>query len=119
MEKVFPFPPYPVQKQLMTAIHDTAAAGEGRVGIFGLTCLFYVYFVFLMVLPSESPTGTGKSLSIITSSLYWLTKTLLDTVGFFDLNNLTFFHSIFLLRALLLLLLTQPSQIGLLNKNVK
>lgn len=45
----FPFQPYAVQLQLMSAVYDTLT--EGDVGIF------------------ESPTGTGKSLSIICSSL--------------------------------------------------
>ena len=48
----FPFTPYAVQLQLMTAVYDALAGG--KVGIF------------------ESPTGTGKSLSIICSSLRWL-----------------------------------------------
>ena len=48
----FPFEPYAVQIQLMTAVYDTLCAGG--VGIF------------------ESPTGTGKSLSLICSSLRWL-----------------------------------------------
>ena len=48
----FPFEPYAVQFQLMTAVYNTLCAGG--VGIF------------------ESPTGTGKSLSLICSSLRWL-----------------------------------------------
>jgi chromosome transmission fidelity protein 1 len=48
----FPFQPYAVQLQLMTAVYDTLCAGG--VGIF------------------ESPTGTGKSLSLICSSVRWL-----------------------------------------------
>lgn len=48
----FPFQPYPVQKELMTALFERLE--NGGVGIL------------------ESPTGTGKSLSIICSSLHWL-----------------------------------------------
>ena len=50
----FPFPPYAVQIQLMSAVYDTLSSGG--VGIF------------------ESPTGTGKSLSLICSSLRWLNE---------------------------------------------
>ncbi|KAG5178143.1 helicase C-terminal domain-containing protein [Tribonema minus] len=49
----FPFPPYEVQQQLMT--HLYTAFERGGIGIF------------------ESPTGTGKSLSIICAALQWLT----------------------------------------------
>ncbi|XP_068133761.1 ATP-dependent DNA helicase DDX11 isoform X2 [Hyperolius riggenbachi] len=48
----FPFPPYPIQEQFMTELYHVLEAG--KVGIF------------------ESPTGTGKSLSLICGSLSWL-----------------------------------------------
>lgn len=48
----FPFDPYPVQVSFMKALYETLS--ECKVGIF------------------ESPTGTGKSLSIICGSLAWL-----------------------------------------------
>lgn len=47
-----PFEPYDIQRQLMSAIYDCLE--DGKVGIF------------------ESPTGTGKTLSIICGSLTWL-----------------------------------------------
>ncbi|KAF2653464.1 ATP-dependent RNA helicase-like protein chl1 [Lophiostoma macrostomum CBS 122681] len=47
-----PFEPYDIQKEFMNAVYDCLE--DGRVGIF------------------ESPTGTGKSLSLICGSLTWL-----------------------------------------------
>jgi chromosome transmission fidelity protein 1 len=47
-----PYEPYEIQNELMTAIYECIA--NGKIGIF------------------ESPTGTGKSLSLICSSLKWL-----------------------------------------------
>ncbi|KAI8348261.1 helicase C-terminal domain-containing protein [Blakeslea trispora] len=48
----FPFEPYGIQKDFMKALYDTLS--EEKIGIF------------------ESPTGTGKSLSLICGSLKWL-----------------------------------------------
>lgn len=48
----FPFPPYPIQKDFMAELYKVLEAG--KVGIF------------------ESPTGTGKSLSLICGALSWL-----------------------------------------------
>ncbi|XP_038124814.1 ATP-dependent DNA helicase DDX11 [Cyprinodon tularosa] len=49
----FPYKPYGIQEQFMRALYS--ALDEGKVGIF------------------ESPTGTGKSLSLICGALSWLT----------------------------------------------
>ncbi|XP_060779251.1 ATP-dependent DNA helicase DDX11 isoform X3 [Neoarius graeffei] len=48
----FPFKPYPIQESFMEALY--AVLEQGNVGIF------------------ESPTGTGKSLSLICGALTWL-----------------------------------------------
>ncbi len=47
----FPFPPYDIQHQFMIALFN--ALNKGQLGIF------------------ESPTGTGKSLSLICGALTW------------------------------------------------
>ncbi|KAK7891510.1 hypothetical protein WMY93_023473 [Mugilogobius chulae] len=49
----FPYQPYSIQEQFMSALYR--ALDQGKVGIF------------------ESPTGTGKSLSLICGALSWLT----------------------------------------------
>ncbi|XP_056272912.1 ATP-dependent DNA helicase DDX11 isoform X7 [Pseudoliparis swirei] len=49
----FPYQPYDIQEQFMQALYKTL--DQGKVGIF------------------ESPTGTGKSLSLICGALSWLT----------------------------------------------
>ncbi|KAH7014976.1 helicase C-terminal domain-containing protein [Ilyonectria destructans] len=49
-----PYTPYDVQEQFMKTVFDVLEAGDGHVGIL------------------ESPTGTGKSLSLICASLTWL-----------------------------------------------
>ncbi|KAM9352520.1 ATP-dependent DNA helicase DDX11 [Symphorus nematophorus] len=49
----FPYQPYRIQEQFMQALYG--ALDQGKVGIF------------------ESPTGTGKSLSLICGALSWLT----------------------------------------------
>lgn len=48
----FPFPPYPIQKDFMAELYKVLETG--KIGIF------------------ESPTGTGKSLSLICGALSWL-----------------------------------------------
>ncbi|XP_075998011.1 ATP-dependent DNA helicase DDX11 [Genypterus blacodes] len=48
----FPYQPYTIQEQFMQALYS--ALDQGKVGIF------------------ESPTGTGKSLSLICGALSWL-----------------------------------------------
>ncbi|OQR86924.1 ATP-dependent RNA helicase [Achlya hypogyna] len=48
----FPFPPYSIQEELMKELYETLS--ERKIGIF------------------ESPTGTGKSLSLICGTLTWL-----------------------------------------------
>jgi hypothetical protein len=50
----FPFSPYPEQTLLMDGVFDTLVGGRQTVSI------------------CESPTGTGKSLSLICASLHWL-----------------------------------------------
>lgn len=49
-----PYSPYDVQIEFMKAAYDVLDRGEGQVGIL------------------ESPTGTGKSLSLICASMTWL-----------------------------------------------
>lgn len=49
-----PFSPYDVQLEFMKAAYDVLERGGGQVGIL------------------ESPTGTGKSLSLICASMTWL-----------------------------------------------
>ncbi|KAM0427939.1 hypothetical protein ACHAPT_007399 [Fusarium lateritium] len=49
-----PYTPYDVQEQFMKTVYNVLETGNGQVGIL------------------ESPTGTGKSLSLICASLTWL-----------------------------------------------
>ncbi|KAK4097046.1 hypothetical protein N658DRAFT_457687, partial [Parathielavia hyrcaniae] len=49
-----PYQPYNVQLDFMRAVYDVLEKGNGQVGIL------------------ESPTGTGKSLSLICAALTWL-----------------------------------------------
>lgn len=58
----FPFPPYPVQLELMDAI--TKAIESRAVALF------------------ESPTGTGKTLSVICSTMTWLREHRVDPDAF-------------------------------------
>ena len=57
----FPFPPYPIQQQLMTKIYNCIC--NSNMGLF------------------ESPTGTGKSLSVICSTMYWLRQKEAEILG--------------------------------------
>ncbi|XP_059621141.1 ATP-dependent DNA helicase DDX11 [Phlebotomus argentipes] len=50
----FPFPPYKIQQDFMTALHEVIE--ERQIGIF------------------ESPTGTGKTLSLLCGALTWLRR---------------------------------------------
>ncbi|KAF7721013.1 DEAD H (Asp-Glu-Ala-Asp His) box helicase 11, partial [Apophysomyces ossiformis] len=52
LDFAFPYEPYTIQQQFMNALHQTIR--QKKIGIF------------------ESPTGTGKSLSLICGSLRWL-----------------------------------------------
>ncbi|GAB0134464.1 hypothetical protein EsDP_00002835 [Epichloe bromicola] len=49
-----PYTPYNVQEEFMRTVYGVLEQGEGQIGIL------------------ESPTGTGKSLSLICASLTWL-----------------------------------------------
>ncbi|KAI1123997.1 helicase C-terminal domain-containing protein [Nemania abortiva] len=49
-----PFTPYDVQQQFMHTVYNVLEQGDGQIGIL------------------ESPTGTGKSLSLICAALTWL-----------------------------------------------
>ncbi|KAI0445173.1 helicase C-terminal domain-containing protein [Xylaria telfairii] len=49
-----PFTPYDVQQQFMHTVYNVLEQGDGHIGIL------------------ESPTGTGKSLSLICAALTWL-----------------------------------------------
>ncbi|KAF3066395.1 ATP-dependent RNA helicase chl1 [Daldinia childiae] len=49
-----PYTPYDVQEQFMNTAYEVLQQGEGQIGIL------------------ESPTGTGKSLSLICAALTWL-----------------------------------------------
>eukprot|EP00878_Enallax_costatus_P025295 GHUV01027059.1.p1 GENE.GHUV01027059.1~~GHUV01027059.1.p1 ORF type:complete len:134 (+),score=23.11 GHUV01027059.1:164-565(+) len=52
MIDAFPYPPYEIQQRLMVNVYE--ALQHRRIGLF------------------ESPTGTGKTLSLICSTLRWL-----------------------------------------------
>ncbi len=58
----FPFPPYDIQRQFMRAVHQSLDAG-------GIALL-------------ESPTGTGKTLSLICGTLSWFKKNLFALPNF-------------------------------------
>ncbi|KAI1773818.1 DNA repair helicase [Hypoxylon cercidicola] len=49
-----PYTPYDVQEEFMNAVYNILERGDGQIGIL------------------ESPTGTGKSLSLICAALTWL-----------------------------------------------
>ncbi|RYP63853.1 hypothetical protein DL771_009081 [Monosporascus sp. 5C6A] len=49
-----PFTPYDVQDQFMRTVYNVLECGDGQIGIL------------------ESPTGTGKSLSLICAAMTWL-----------------------------------------------
>eukprot|EP01052_Picozoa_sp_SAG31_P033843 SAG31_NODE_3878_length_3791_cov_2.674702_2_plen_224_part_00 len=55
----FPYEPYPIQTQFMKHLYDTLQSAGTGVGAASLAVM-------------ESPTGTGKSLSIICSALKWI-----------------------------------------------
>uniref|UniRef100_A0A0D9ZVU2 Helicase ATP-binding domain-containing protein n=2 Tax=Oryza TaxID=4527 RepID=A0A0D9ZVU2_9ORYZ len=50
----FPFAPYPIQSEFMSFLYGALSSGPGALALL------------------ESPTGTGKTLSIICSALQWL-----------------------------------------------
>ncbi|RCV15701.1 hypothetical protein SETIT_3G078400v2 [Setaria italica] len=50
----FPFAPYPIQAEFMSFLYGALSSGPGALALL------------------ESPTGTGKTLSIICSALQWL-----------------------------------------------
>nr|CAB3463498.1 unnamed protein product [Digitaria exilis] len=50
----FPFEPYPIQSEFMSFLYGALSSGPGALALL------------------ESPTGTGKTLSIICSALQWL-----------------------------------------------
>ncbi|WVZ97068.1 hypothetical protein U9M48_042630 [Paspalum notatum var. saurae] len=50
----FPFAPYPIQSEFMSFLYAALSSGPGSLALL------------------ESPTGTGKTLSIICSALQWL-----------------------------------------------